>query len=189
MRGSGYVGFDHPLQALLRSVLEAVILVPHRRDNAAVDGCSIPTYAVPLRSLAHGFARLAERRRPRGRPRRCRPPAGSRLRGRTVLCRRHRPNRTRLLEAAGGRIFVKTGAEGVFCAAVPELGLGIALKCDDGAGRAADAAIAAVLYSLLGDGDALRPVLRSHAEASVLNRNGAVVGQIRPAGPLGFSAT
>ena len=39
-----------------------------------------------------------------------------------------------LMQAAPGRIFVKTGAEGVYCAAVPELGLGIALKCDDGAG-------------------------------------------------------
>ncbi len=35
-----------------------------------------------------------------------------------------------LMQAAPGRIFVKTGAEGVYCAAVPELGLGIALKCD-----------------------------------------------------------
>lgn len=189
LRGSGYVGFDHPLQALLRSVLEAVILVPHRRDNAAVDGCSIPTYAVPLRSLAHGFARLvsgvglaADRAAAARRLAAACVAEPFYVAGTGRTC-------TRLLEAAGGRIFVKTGAEGVFCAAVPELGLGIALKCDDGAGRAADAAIAAVLYSLLGDGDALRPVLRSHAEASVLNRNGAVVGQVRPAGPLGFSAT
>ena len=42
------------------------------------------------------------------------------------------------MEIAPGRLFVKVGAEGVFCAAVPELGLGIALKCDDGAGRAAE---------------------------------------------------
>ena len=40
------------------------------------------------------------------------------------------------MQAAPGRIFVKIGAEGVYCAAVPELGLGIALKCDDGQGRA-----------------------------------------------------
>ncbi|RWD94288.1 MAG: asparaginase, partial [Mesorhizobium sp.] len=54
-----------------------------------------------------------------------------------------------LMQAAPGRIFVKTGAEGVYCAALPELGLGIALKCDDGAGRGAEVMIAAVLAKLL----------------------------------------
>ncbi|TIL96620.1 MAG: asparaginase, partial [Mesorhizobium sp.] len=54
-----------------------------------------------------------------------------------------------LMEAAPGRIFTKGGAEGVHCAAIPELGLGIALKCDDGAGRAGEAMIATVLAKLL----------------------------------------
>ena len=62
---------------------------------------------------------------------------------------------TVLMQAAPGRIFVKTGAEGVYCAAVPELGLGIALKCDDGAGRAAEAMVAAVLAKLLQPDEAL----------------------------------
>ena len=45
---------------------------------------------------------------------------------------------TSVMERFGQRVFVKTGAEGVFCAALPEQGLGLAVKCDDGAGRAAD---------------------------------------------------
>ena len=39
---------------------------------------------------------------------------------------------TRLMQTAPGRIFAKTGAEGVFCAAIPEKGIAIALKCEDG---------------------------------------------------------
>ena len=54
---------------------------------------------------------------------------------------------TRVMQAVP-RAFVKTGAEGVFCGAVPHAGLGIALKCDDGASRASEAAMAAVLASL-----------------------------------------
>ena len=46
------------------------------------------------------------------------------------------------MELLGERVFVKTGAEGVYCAALPELGYGIALKCDDGAGRAAEVVMA-----------------------------------------------
>jgi L-asparaginase II len=45
-------------------------------------------------------------------------------------------------------VFLKTGAEGVYCGSIPHAGLGFALKCDDGAGRAAEVAIAAVLLKL-----------------------------------------
>ena len=54
---------------------------------------------------------------------------------------------TKLMQAVP-RAFVKTGAEGVFCGAIPHAGLGIALKCDDGAGRASETAMAAVMASL-----------------------------------------
>ena len=53
------------------------------------------------------------------------------------------------MQLLGARVFVKTGAEGVFCGALPEQGLGIAIKCDDGAGRAAEAIMAAIIARLL----------------------------------------
>ena len=49
----------------------------------------------------------------------------------------------------GARAFTKTGAEGVFCAALPEQGLGIAVKADDGAGRAAEVMIATLIARFL----------------------------------------
>ena len=39
---------------------------------------------------------------------------------------------TRVMERLGERVFCKVGAEGVFCAALPSLGLGVAIKIDDG---------------------------------------------------------
>lgn len=105
-------------------------------DSCGTDGCSIPTYAVPLRSLAHGFAKMAtgiglEPLRAKASRRlieACMAEpfyvAGS---GRAC---------TALMQIAPGRIFCKTGAEGVFCAAIPEKGIAIALKCEDGMYRA-----------------------------------------------------
>jgi L-asparaginase II len=84
------------------------------------------------------------------------------------------------MQAAPGRIFVKTGAEGVYCAAVPELGLGIALKCDDGAGRAAEVTIAAVLAKLLRSDEAVSAKLNELARPAVPSRKGEPVGRLRP---------
>ena len=100
----------------------------HGERNRGIDGCSIPTYAVPLKNLATGFARMAtgnglsaERAR-----------AAKRLFAACMAEPFYVAGTGRadvsLMEAAPGRIFVKTGAEGVYCAAVPELGLGIALQ-------------------------------------------------------------
>ncbi len=85
---------------------------------------------------------------------------------------------TRINEAAPGVIQVKTGAEGVFCGMLPTLGLGIALKVWDGAGRAAEVAMAALLDHLgvLPAGqrdDVLHPPIK--------NVVGLLVGEMRPA--------
>jgi L-asparaginase II len=81
----------------------------------------------------------------------------------------------------GARVFVKVGAEGVMCGALPGQGYGIAVKCADGQSRAAEVMMAATIARLLpheaSDGELLarfvRPVLR--------NWRGTVVGGIRPA--------
>jgi L-asparaginase II len=79
---------------------------------------------------------------------------------------------------------VKVGAEGVYCGAVPELGLGIAVKCDDGAARAAEVIVAAVLEKLLAGDPPLAATLGALARPVLRNWNGIEVGALRPAGPL-----
>ena len=121
----------------------------HDAENSAIDGCSIPTYAIPIRSLALGFAKMATGERLSAE----RAKAAKRLfaacMAEPFFVSGSDAADLSLMQAAPGRIFVKSGAEGVYCAAVPELGLGIALKCDDGAepsrrgddrGRAGEAA-------------------------------------------------
>lgn len=181
----GYVALGHPLQEMVREAMEDVTGVAHSPDNAGTDGCSIPTYAVPLKSLALGFARMATGEGLR--PERAR--AARRLFSACMSEPFHVSGTGRadmkLMSAGPGRIFVKTGAEGVYCGAVPELGLGIALKCDDGAGRAAEVMIAAVLAKLLAGDEKLAATLGKLARPVLRNWNGIEVGAMRPDGPLG----
>lgn len=175
----GYVGYEHELQRQIRAAMEDLTGSLLGEDNCGTDGCSIPTYAVPLKGLAHGFAKLATGiglAPERGR-------AGRRLvqacmaepwyvAGTGRAC-------TRLMEIAPGRIFVKTGAEGVFCGAIPELGLGIALKCEDGATRAAEAMIGAVLARFFRDDPEVNAMLSGFARHPMRNWNGVHVGDVR----------
>ncbi|MER8907207.1 asparaginase [Mesorhizobium sp. M0854] len=180
----GYVKAGHASQEMVREAMQAVTGAAHDADHRGTDGCSIPTYAVPLRSFALGFARMAtgagfEPMRARAAKRllsACMAEpffvAGT---GRSDVA---------MMEAAPGRIFVKGGAEGVFCATLPELGLGIALKCDDGAGRAAEVMVAAVLAKLLHADQALAAKLTEQANPPIESRIGAKVGALRPTATL-----
>jgi len=79
---------------------------------------------------------------------------------------------TEVLEKLGGTVFAKDGAEGTFCAAFREVGLGMAVKCDDGAGRAADVILGAVIEAFVAPGAEL-------SRRPVKSRRGEVVGEVR----------
>jgi L-asparaginase II len=79
----------------------------------------------------------------------------------------------------GGRVAVKTGAEAVFIAILPEPGLGVALKIEDGTTRASESAITAIL-ARLGAIDPRDPAAARRLNPPILSRRGAVAGAIRP---------
>jgi len=181
---SGYVKAGHALQEMVRDAMQSVTGAVHGADERATDGCSIPTYAVPLRSFALGFARMATTNGF--------GPERAKAAKRLLAACMAEPffvagtgrEDVALMEAAPGRIFAKGGAEGVHCAAIPELGLGIALKCDDGAHRASEAMVAAVLAKLLRADQALAAKLTELANAPIQSRIGAKVGAVRPTAAL-----
>lgn len=180
----GYVKAGHASQEMVREAMQAVTGAAHDADHRGTDGCSIPTYAVPLRSFALGFARMATGAGFE--------PVRARAAKRLLSACMAEPffvagtgrSDVAMMEAAPSRIFVKGGAEGVFCAALPELGLGIALKCDDGAGRAAEVMVAAVLAKLLHADHALAVKLIEQANPPIESRIGAKVGALRPTATL-----
>ncbi len=178
---AGYVRADHRVQGIVRSALEDLTGACHTNDVMGVDGCSIPTYAVPLPSLAYGFARFgtgvglsSDCGRAAVRIRRAAAAHPFMVAGTGRFD-------TVLMEALGERAFVKTGAEGVYCAALPEMGLGIALKCDDGATRAAEAVLAALILRFLKLDGAQRAAVEALARPRLKNWNGTEVGEVRPA--------
>jgi L-asparaginase II len=83
------------------------------------------------------------------------------------------------MQLYGARVFVKTGAEGVYCGALPEEGLGIAIKCDDGAGRAAQAVMAAIIARFLPLNDAERAALERFERPTLRNWNGFEISAVR----------
>src|SRR5260370_41461769 len=92
------------------------------------------------------------------------------------------------MTALGGRAFAKGGAEGVCCPDFPELGLGAAIKCQDGAVRAAEIAMAAIIAGFLPLNNRERDALAPLREPDILNWNGEIVGRIGAASALAAMA-
>ena len=170
---------QHPVQREVRAVLEDFTGTVLGDDCRAIDGCSVPTWAIPLHNLARAFAKFGTGRGLA--PERAR--AAARLRAACTQKPWHVAGTgrfcTEVMQLFGARVFVKTGAEGVYCGALPELGLGIALKCDDGAGRASQAVMAAVIARFLPLGDAERVALARFVHPTLRNWNGFEVGALR----------
>jgi L-asparaginase II len=182
---SGYVKPDHPVMREVTAALQ--VSTGFRLEDAAVgtDGCSIPTYAIPLRHLAHAFARI-------GTGNGLRPghaAAAKRLRAAVakapfMVAGSDRFD-TRVMQRLGARVFCKVGAEGVYCAAFPEAGLGVAIKMDDGNNaRACEVVMAALIERLLPLDDGDLDFMHRLADAALVNWNGIEVGRLRAAGPL-----
>jgi L-asparaginase II len=174
---ASYVEPAHPVQREVKATLES--LTGTALGGPAIDGCSVPTWAVPLAALARAFARFAtgedmavSRAKAAARLRAACAEQPWHVAGTGRFC-------TEIMRAFGARAFVKTGAEGVYCAALPNEGLGIAVKCDDGAGRAAEVMTAAALARFL-KGDADRAALEGFVRPKLSNWNGITVGELRP---------
>lgn len=143
-----YAELDHPVQKSVRAMMCELCGVEEETLVAGIDGCAAPNYAMPLSAFARGLAKLAD------------PSSLSPARRKAALrlqqAVREKPwfvagtgrACTALIEHSTGGVTVKTGAEGYYAAIVPSLGLGVALKMDDGGTRAAEAAMAAVLDHL-----------------------------------------
>jgi L-asparaginase II len=178
----GYIEREHPAQQRWFDVLGEMADMDMRALPWSRDGCGIPVIAMPLKAIATAFARIAV---PDDLP----ATRGSSIDGITTaiasnpfmvagtgrLC-------TQIMELTGRRVIVKTGADGVYTAALKDQGLGVALKIDDGTGAAAEVAILAVLHHL----NALHPdeleQLAERCRVPILNTRGVLTGYREPAG-------
>jgi len=176
----GYERVDHPVQKAVAAVLKD--LSGARELPYGIDGCAAPNFATSLTEFARAAARMAS----------CHglEPARAQAARRILHAMMTHPELmsgsgrscAALIRSSHARVAVKTGAEGFFGGWIPERGLGIAIKIDDGAHRASETVIAALLdkLGLLGD----LPNARALMQGPVLNTRGAAVGEKRPAQAL-----
>ena len=172
--GPEYVEIDHPLQQAIRQATAEVT----GEDPAGygIDGCSAPNFAGSITGLARAMAAFAQ---PGG-------DARGQAMARLVQAMTAYPELvagegracTELMRAMGGRVAVKTGAEAVFIAIIPEKKLGVAVKIEDGGTRASEAAITALLVQL-GVLDKDHPVVGKYLTNPMKNWRGIEVGGLR----------
>jgi len=183
---AGYERAAHRVQERILVEVSRWTGTPQDAVGRAVDGCTAVCFALPLSAMALGYARLAASEE---------LPA---VRIREAMMRHpwnvggtERPC-TDLMSAAPGTVFAKIGAEGVYCAGLPGLGLGVALKVEDGDMRCAPIALLAVLQQVaehssraLATALACADVAR-HAEVAIRNTRDEVTGYLRARGSLRF---
>lgn len=181
--GPDYELIDHPVQQACKAAFEEV--TEETSPAFGIDGCSAPNHACTVHGLARAmsfFATAGDRSDRRSDAAQKLVAAMMRypelVAGETRAC-------TQLMRAMDHKVAIKTGAEGVFIAIIPEKRLGMALKIADGATRASEAAITALLvkYGVL---DANHPAAQAHMTPSIINRRGIETGFIRPAAILGL---
>ena len=164
--GPEYVDADHPVQIAAKTAIEDIC--EEDIGGYAIDGCSAPNFAISLIGLARGMAKMADHPLTQAMMQYPEMVAGT---GRAC---------TEIMQTLHGKAAVKTGAEGVFIAILPEKKLGVALKIEDGATRASECAMAALLVRL-GVADAADPMIQKRLSPVQKNRAGLATGSIRPA--------
>jgi len=179
LRGEAeYNDADHPVQLAVREAFEDT--TGQTSPGFGIDGCSAPNFATSL----HGFARAmaffaaasdsASSVRERA--------AASLVQAMTTypeLVAGEGRACTELMRAMDGRVALKTGAEAVYAAIIPELKLGVAVKISDGAFRASECVIAAILVKL-GVLEANHPATLKRMNAPLKNCNDITAGVVRP---------
>lgn len=175
---SGYAKYDHPSQIRLRKVLGEVMRVNLEKLPWGVDGCGIPTIAVPLQTLAIGMSHLLTS-----------PVSQTRKQALQKIleaCKRHpqllagtESFATVVNERTQGRVILKTGAEGVYTGLLTEKGYAFALKVHDGNARAAEVAASWIVKQWGGLTEAEFQDLKSYTQPEVKNSRGEKVGEIR----------
>jgi L-asparaginase II len=174
----GYLSIEHPVQQLMLQIVSDMSGVPANELVIGIDGCGVPVFGMGLHQLARAYAAL-------GNPEQLSDIRANACR-RIVQAITQHPyyiagsNRfdTVLIQTTKGRIIGKMGAEGVYAITIPELGLGIALKIEDGAKRALHPSVTEALVQL----DLLtaqeQAELKTYHRPSLKNWQGTIVGTI-----------
>lgn len=173
---SEYTEVDHPLQRAIRQATEEV--ADETAAGFGIDGCSAPNFAISMHGLARSMAKFAAasdggntREKAMYRLTRAMTAHPELVAGDGRAC-------TELMHAMDGRVALKTGAEAVFIAIIPEQKLGLAIKIEDGSSRASEAVLVALL-SRIGVLNEQHPLAQKRLPAPQINCRGKQTGELR----------
>jgi len=182
----GYDAFDHPVQRELRTVVGELLSVDLHAAPWGIDGCAIPTSAVPLRAAAEGARRWATPHDPL---------VPERYRALLERVRIAAVKNPRLISGAGsldtdlirggaGAVVAKQGAEGLCLVGLP--GYGIAVRTEDGDAAARSGRVATVaVLAAIGASVAAASSLEAHRIVNLADpRGGAALATVSPAASL-----
>ena len=179
----GYTDPQHPVQVQIADAIQDICSCQVSLAPCGVDGCSAPNWALPFAGVATGFARFSngeglseEFAAAAVRIRNAVAAEPYMVAGANRFC-------TSIMEITKARAFVKFGAEGVMCAALPKRNLGIAVKCDDGAARAAEVVMAHLLVAF-GAVDGAQSNFGAFLSPDIFDRKGTKVGKVRATATL-----
>jgi L-asparaginase II len=177
-----YLDPQHPIQITIKQTLTELAGVLPNSIDTAIDGCSVPTFAIPLTASALAFAQLAD-------PSQWSEPRRSALR-RIASAMMSHPEMvggtkrldTDVMRVCQGRVVVKGGAEGYYGMGIlSSPGLGVAVKMEDGdGGRGRNAVVVEVLRQLGALDEEGLAALGRYAAGPTRNHRGLVVGEVKP---------
>ncbi|HSQ24206.1 MAG TPA: asparaginase [Pyrinomonadaceae bacterium] len=190
-----YDEWDHPVQQAVAKVVSQFCDVPIDEMKIGIDGCGVPVFGLPVRSMALGYARLIspDDRFDSATRDACRRIVNAMIKFPEMIGGSKDRLDTELIKAGKGRLVSKIGAEGVYtvgvlpCGEWPK-GLGLALKIDDGDDlRARPPAVIEALKQLQVVADNDLTELSEYAPIPITNRRGERVGEARAAFTLNIN--
>mgnify|MGYP000506788339 CR=1 FL=1 len=183
---SGYEDAAHAVQRAAHDTVATWSGMTPEQLGVGVDGCGVTVFSLPLANMALSYARLAHASTHGDEPSRRILHA---MTSQPFLVGGSDRFDTRLMEAVGGNVVCKVGAEGVHTFAIIDRGIGFALKVEDGSQRAQFVAVLAMLAEYDGLPSPLPESLREAAVRVVRNTRGEQVGEVFvSSAPLGAPA-
>lgn len=171
---------DHPVQQRILQTISDVCDYPKEEIEIGIDGCGVPVHSLPLERLAYGFARMANpeelgvsRAGAARKVTKAMTTAPEMVGGTNRFC-------TDFMRVGNGRFIGKAGAEGVYCIGDTETGLGIAVKVEDGNGRAVYPATMEVLIQLQLLNEKQIGQLADYYHPKLHNARNEVIGKLVP---------
>lgn len=175
-----YYKTNHPVQTRIIEVISDLCEIPIGEIEIGVDGCGVPVHGIPLEKLALGFSKLAnpsslpeKRKQAINRVTSAMMAEPEMVGGTNRFC-------TDFMKIEEGRMFGKAGAEGVYCIGDTETGIGIAIKIEDGNGRATSPVAVEVLKQLNLLNEKQSKLLEEYHYPKLLNARKEVIGELRP---------